>query len=89
MITVTINGKSFDLDQPTTVQAYLELKGLAGRQLAVAVNGVVLVREDFAATLVNDGDRMEIVRPVGGGAGSVGPGSRLPARSPASLIWGR
>jgi sulfur carrier protein len=68
MITVTINGKAYELDRAMTVQAYLELKGLAGRQLAVAVNGVVLQKEEFPVTTVNDGDRMEVVRPVGGGA---------------------
>lgn len=68
MITVTINGKPYDLDRSMTVQAYLELKGLAGRQLAIAVNGVVLRKEEFPVTTVNDGDRMEVVRPVGGGS---------------------
>ncbi len=50
-----------------TVQEYLVSKGLAGRQLAVAVNGTVLRREQFASTTVSDGDRMEVVRPIGGG----------------------
>jgi len=53
--------------RPMTVLAYLEMKGLAGRQLAVAVNGVVLRKEEFGSTTVSDGDRMEVVRPVGGG----------------------
>lgn len=68
MISVTINGQKHELNRPMTVLAYLEMKGLAGRQLAVAVNGVVLRKEEFAATTVSDGDRMEVVRPVGGGA---------------------
>jgi sulfur carrier protein len=67
MISVTINGKKHELDRPMTVQAYLESKGLAGRRLAVAVNGTVLRNEELATTTVGDGDRMEIVRPVGGG----------------------
>jgi thiamine biosynthesis protein ThiS len=33
----------------------------------VAVNGEVLRREEFPATQLSDGDRVEIVRPVGGG----------------------
>ncbi len=67
MITVTINGKPYELERPIAVAAYLESKGLAGRRLAVAVNGVVLQQEEFATTTVKDGDRMEIVRPIGGG----------------------
>ena len=67
MIHVTINGKQTEIDGPMTVQAYLDSKGLGGRQLAVAVNGAVLRRDEFATTSVKYGDRMEIVRPVGGG----------------------
>jgi thiamine biosynthesis protein ThiS len=71
LIVVVINGKQNSIEQPMTVSAYLESAGLAGRQLAVAVNGVVLRREEFSTVQLKDGDRVEIVRPVGGGA--VGP----------------
>ena len=67
MITVTINGKPVELTGPQTVTEYLESKGLAGRSLAVAVNGEVVRRADFPDTRLTDGDRVEIVRPVGGG----------------------
>lgn len=67
MITVTINGKPYELGGETTVQAYLEQKGLAGRQLAVAINGIVLRKEEFSTARISDGDRVEIVRPIGGG----------------------
>ena len=67
MITVRINGKDADLAPDQTIAQYLESKGLAGRSLAVAVNGNVLRREELASTHLSDGDRVEIVRPVGGG----------------------
>ena len=67
MITVVINGTGLELADATTVQDYLEQKGLAGRSLAVAVNGVVVRRAEYTNTKLNDGDRLEIVRPVGGG----------------------
>ena len=67
MITVKINGKDAELAADQTVQQYLEAKGLAGRSLAVAVNGTVLRREELPDTLLAYGDRVEIVRPVGGG----------------------
>ena len=68
MITVTINGKQVDFASEQTVSQYLEARGLAGRSLAVAVNGVVLRKEEFSSTSLSDGDRVEIVRPVGGGS---------------------
>ena len=67
MITVQINGKDTELQPDQTVQQYLEAKGLAGRSLAVAVNGEVLRREELAETRLSEGDTVEIVRPVGGG----------------------
>ncbi len=68
MIALTINGKPVELDGPTPLTDYLKSKGLAGRQIAVAVNGDVVPREKHASVTLGDGDRVEIVRPVGGGA---------------------
>lgn len=68
MISLTINGKKVDLEGPTPLTAYLESEGLLGRQIAVAVNGDVIPRGQHASVTLEDGDRVEIVRPVGGGA---------------------
>ena len=67
MITVTINGKQVELGGAQTVAEYLDSRDLAGRSIAVAVNGVVLQKSELASTSLSDGDRVEIVRPVGGG----------------------
>jgi len=67
MITVRINGKDSELAPDQSVEQYLESRGLAGRSLAVALNGTVLRRDEFAARKLEDGDTVEIVRPVGGG----------------------
>ena len=68
MISLTINGKKVELEGPTPLPEYLEGKGLAGRQIAVAVNGDVVPREQHDSVMLRAGDRVEIVRPVGGGA---------------------
>ena len=67
MITLTINGATHELDAPITVAQYLNTLGLAGRYVAVARNGDVLQRGAFPNVTLEDGDRIEIVRPVGGG----------------------
>ena len=67
MITLTVNGESEELSGNCAISAYLESNGLAGRSIAVAVNGTVVRRTEFDDTELNDGDRVEIVRPVGGG----------------------
>jgi len=70
MISLTINGKKVELSGPTPLTEYLDSKGLANRSIAVAVNGDVIPREQHGSVTLNDGDRVEIVRPVGGGANS-------------------
>ena len=67
MIRVVINGESRVIEGPQTVSEYLDSFGLDSRFVAVARNGEVLAKEDFAHVTITEGDRLEIVRPVGGG----------------------
>lgn len=64
---LVVNGAAREMAGPLTLAQYLETLGLAGRYVAVARNGEVLERETFGAVALEDGDRLEIVRPVGGG----------------------
>ena len=67
MISVTINGKPYELDGPTRVVDYLDDRGFRSRSLAVAINGEVLPKGQLGDATICDGDQVEIVRPVGGG----------------------
>ena len=67
VIRLTINGEARALDAPLSVGAYLVALGFDRRYIAVARNGEVLERAAFDAVRLQDGDRVEIVRPVGGG----------------------
>ncbi len=67
MISATINGKPYRFDAPVSIADYLRQRGLAGRSLAVAINGLVVPRNQHDQAVIEDGDRVEIVRPVGGG----------------------
>jgi len=67
MIEITVNGSSSELERPMSITAFLEMKGFGGRSVAVAINSVVVRRTEFDGTLIDDGDVVEIVRPVGGG----------------------
>lgn len=66
-ISATVNGKVVELPRVMTVAQFLALRGLAGRRLAVAHNGEVVTTELYDATTINNGDVLEVVRPVGGG----------------------
>ena len=67
MITLTVNGKSRDLDGPTSLLELLRSSGVNLQFVAVCYNGEVLDREKFPQIILNEGDQVEVVRPVGGG----------------------
>lgn len=67
VINVVINGHPRQLTAPLTVSAYLASLGLDMRYVAVARNGDVVDASRFGDVLIADGDRLEVVRPVGGG----------------------
>lgn len=68
MISVKINGKEQSLDGPVALLGYLESLGVDMKHIAVAHNGSVLPREKFREITISEGDEIEIVRAVGGGA---------------------
>ncbi|MBP7367169.1 MAG: sulfur carrier protein ThiS, partial [Pseudoxanthomonas sp.] len=51
----------------TTLASLLEAEGLAGRRVAVEVNGMIVPRGQHASQRLADGDRVEIVHALGGG----------------------
>ena len=66
---LTINGEARDFDAPRmTVAALLEALGLADRRVAVENNQRLVKRGTWAEAEVTDGDVVEIVQFVGGGA---------------------
>ena len=73
---ITLNGDPYDLDQPLSVQELLERLNVDPRRVAVEHNMVIVKRHAFAATLVGDGDQVEIVNFVGGGSDAANSSSR-------------
>lgn len=62
-----VNGQPMDLTGLHTVQDLLDKQGWKAAQVAVEHNGAILRREDFSTTALSDGDKLEVVRFVGGG----------------------
>ena len=64
---LTINGEARETPALTTVAelaAWLELPAFGS---AIELNGEVIRRADHSATRLREGDRLEVVRLVGGG----------------------
>ncbi|MDP6493904.1 MAG: sulfur carrier protein ThiS [Dehalococcoidia bacterium] len=67
MITLTINGRHRELEGPTRLIVFLQASGIDLQFIAVAHNGEVVDRESFPQIVLDEGDEIEVVRPVGGG----------------------
>lgn len=68
-----INGRDVELATETPLLDYLARLGLDPRAVAVEQNGEILQRDGYEAAMLRDGDVVEIVRMVGGGAASGWP----------------
>ena len=64
---IRLNGNPFELTRPLTVTALLARLELDPRRVAVEHNLVVVKRAAYDATVVEDGDEVEVVNFVGGG----------------------
>jgi len=62
-----VNGDSRVVPAGCTVDGLIEILGLAGRRVAVAINRDVVPRSAFGSRRFARGDRVEILEAVGGG----------------------
>ncbi len=71
-LALTVNGEPHRFAAPLSVAALLAALGLDARKVAVERNQAIVPRSAYAATALADGDRLEIVHFIGGGAGPGG-----------------
>lgn len=64
---VSVNGEDYELPEALTVAELVERVGLADRRIALELNREIVPRGEYAGTKLNEGDRVEIVRAIGGG----------------------
>ena len=67
MINLIVNGKPREIEEDTTLEAYLLTFDVNLKFVAVGYNGQVVKKDSYAVTKLQNGDALEIVRPVGGG----------------------
>jgi thiamine biosynthesis protein ThiS len=67
VIALEINGKKVELEAATPLLRYLAQLGVDPRAVAVEHNGEIVERSRFESVVLDEGDRVEIVRMVGGG----------------------
>lgn len=64
---VTVNGQDKEMPEPASVLDLLEATGLAAAPVVVQRNDDILDRGSFRETALAAGDRIELIRLVGGG----------------------
>jgi thiamine biosynthesis protein ThiS len=67
MFTIQVNGEPFNVEPPLTVQGLIRKIQVHSPAIAVAVNSEIVPRSAFDAVVLKADDRIEIIRPVGGG----------------------
>lgn len=66
-IHIQVNGDARSMPAGTTVVALLAELAPAGRKVAVERNGEIVPKSAHGATVLADGDALEVVIAVGGG----------------------
>ena len=64
---VIVNGKPTELSHAATVAALVEHLQLGAKRVAVEVNKDLVVKNEWPAKVLKEGDQVEIVSFVGGG----------------------
>jgi thiamine biosynthesis protein ThiS len=67
-VTITLNGEPYQIDGPVSVSTLLAALAIDSRRVAVEHNLIVVRRSSFDTTIIGEGDEVEIVNFVGGGA---------------------
>jgi thiazole synthase len=65
---ISLNGKDEEIPAGTTAAGLLELKGLHPAMAAMDVNGDLVRKDARAGVVLKDGDKVEVVRMIAGGA---------------------
>ncbi len=64
---IRVNGELMEIPQESTLLDLLSLLGMDKSPLAAAVNSKVVPRGRHSEQVLGEGDRVELIRAVGGG----------------------
>ncbi len=64
---ISVNGEKLEVSPDSTIEDILDLLEISKERLAVEKNGEVLARKKVFSTVLLEGDKLEIVKAIGGG----------------------
>jgi len=66
-IRIFINGQNHEIDAPTSLNALLRKLKIDLKYIAIALNEEVIPRPQTSEKMIQNGDRIEIIKAVAGG----------------------
>ena len=66
-IKIFINGDLKKFPQETNIVSVLESLNISSKHIAIEINENLVFRSDWQETNLKDGDKVEIVKAIGGG----------------------
>lgn len=66
-VTIEVNGKTHTLVAGSTIAQLIEQLGMQNQRVAVEHNQDVIPRSEYPHVRLSSGDRVEIIRAIGGG----------------------
>jgi thiamine biosynthesis protein ThiS len=67
MIQITLNGELHYIENHLSVQSFIGTLGVPTSSIAVAINKEVVSKAKLGDVILYEGDKVEIVHPMGGG----------------------
>jgi len=67
MIEITLNGESVHVEKPLSLVELLMKHGIDPTKVAVERNLEIVPKSQYAITMIDAGDRLEVVHFIGGG----------------------
>jgi sulfur carrier protein len=67
-MTITLNGEKKEIPENITVHGLLEILNIQHQRVAVELNEAIVKKDTYDSTALRDGDILEVVSFMGGGA---------------------
>ncbi len=64
---ITLNGEKKDIPDNITIVGLLEFLKIQHQRVAVELNEIIVKKDRYGATVIKDGDSLEVVSFMGGG----------------------
>ncbi|MAV97441.1 MAG: thiamine biosynthesis protein ThiS [Gammaproteobacteria bacterium] len=66
-LSIVLNGESFKLNKQVSITELFKVLDLSSKFMAVEINDEIIFRSSWDSYLINENDKVELVRAIGGG----------------------